>query len=108
MKLWAAIKCGIIFYKWAYIYYVGISMNETAVRIDEKGRVRIPKRIRETAQLREGSYVTIKIDGKVIKMEPAEPAADKYFGAFPVTKWPDDIDEFIVEVMQKTWTKKST
>lgn len=83
-------------------------MSETTVKIDQKGRVIIPKRIREIAQVKEGSYVHIRSKGKVIIMEPAEPAADKYYGAFKITKWPEDMDEFIVEVMQKWWTKSAT
>lgn len=79
-------------------------MSETTVKIDEKGRVIIPKHIRETVQLKEGSYVHIRSKGKVIIIEPSEPAADKYYGAFKITKWPEDMDEFIVEVMQKWWT----
>lgn len=83
-------------------------MSETTAKIDEKGRVRIPKSIRETAKLKEGSYVSIKAKGKTIIMEPAEPVADKYYGAFKITKWPEDMDEFIEELMQKWWTKSTT
>lgn len=83
-------------------------MSETTTKIDEKGRVTIPKSIRETAKLKEGSYVSIKAKGKTIIMEPAEPVADKYYGTFKITKWPEDMDEFIEEIMQKWWTKSTT
>ena len=83
-------------------------MSDTTVKVDEKGRVIIPKRIRETAKLKEGSYVSIKTKGKIIIIEPTEPVADKYFGAFKITKWPEDMDEFIVEVIQKWWTAHAT
>lgn len=83
-------------------------MSETAVKVDKKGRVLIPKKIRETAKLKEGSYVNIKTKGESIIMEPAEPVADKYYGAFKVTQWPEDIDEFTVEVMQKWWATRDT
>jgi AbrB family looped-hinge helix DNA binding protein len=83
-------------------------MSETTVKVDEKGRIIIPKIIRETTKLKEGSYVKIKAKGKTIIMEPAEPVADKYRGAFKITKWPEDMDEFIVEVMQKWWTQSAT
>ena len=56
----------------------------------------------------EGSYVNIKTKGKSIIMEPAEPVADKYYGAFKITQWPEDIDEFTVEVMQKWWISHAT
>jgi len=83
-------------------------MSSTTVKVDEKGRIIIPKDIRETVNLKEGSYVTLKAKGKTIIMEPLEPVADKYFGAFKVTKWPEDMDEFIVEAIKKWWTTQPT
>lgn len=83
-------------------------MSETTTKVDEKGRVRIPKRIRETTKLKEGSYVNIKTKGKTIIIELSEPVADKYFGAFKIDKWPEDMDEFIGEVMQKWWSHHDT
>jgi AbrB family looped-hinge helix DNA binding protein len=83
-------------------------MSEATVKVDEKGRVLVPKKIRETAKLKEGSYVTIKTKGESIIIEPAEPVADKYYGAFKITNWPEDIDEFTVEVMQKWWDTRDT
>ncbi|MGD6807428.1 MAG: AbrB/MazE/SpoVT family DNA-binding domain-containing protein [Candidatus Bathyarchaeia archaeon] len=44
-------------------------MNRWAVntaKLDEKNRVRIPKKIREAVQLAEGSCVNIKAEGKAI------------------------------------------
>jgi len=83
-------------------------MTETTVKVDKKGRVIIPKNIRKTAKLKEGSYVNIKTKGKSIIIDPAEPVADKYYGAFKITQWPEDIDEFTVEVMQKWWISHAT
>ena len=82
-------------------------MTATAVKMDEKGRIIIPKRIRKAAQLKEGSYMNISTKGKIVIIAPIEPVADKYFGAFKVTNWPEDLDEFVVEVKEK-WRKKST
>ena len=76
-----------------------------SVRVDEKGRILIPKRIREKAGVREGSYVKIKADEKGIVIEPLRDIADRYFGAFKVIEWPDDLDEFVTEVMGKWWTR---
>jgi AbrB family looped-hinge helix DNA binding protein len=87
---------------------VGTRMSNTTAKVDEKGRIIIPKNIRETAKLKEGSYVTIKAKGKTIIMEPLEPVADKYYGAFKITKWPENMDEFIVEVIKKWWTTQPT
>jgi len=73
-------------------------MSGTTIKMDEKGRIIIPKRIRKAAQLKEGSYITIRSKGKTVIIEPIEPVADKYFGAFKVTKWPEDLDEIILAV----------
>lgn len=82
---------------------------ETA-RVDEKGRILIPKSVREKAGVREGSYVKINVDEKGVVIEPLGTIADNYFGAFRVIEWPDDLDEFVTEVMRKWWarTKRAT
>ena len=80
----------------------------TIVKVDEKGRVVIPKSIREKVKLKEGSYVNVKAEGKNIIMEPLESIADKYFGAFKVSRWPNDVDEFMAEVMKRWWKTQDT
>lgn len=83
-------------------------MSSATVKVDEKGRIIIPKNIRETANLKGGNYLTIKAEGKTITMERLEPIADRYFGTFKVTKWPENIDEFIVEAIKEWWTNQAT
>jgi AbrB family looped-hinge helix DNA binding protein len=78
------------------------------VKVDEKGRVVIPKSIREKVKLKEGGYVNVKAEGKVIIMEPLKSIADKYFGAFNVDRWPEDVDEFITRVIKRWWTAQDT
>lgn len=78
------------------------------VKVDEKGRVLIPKSLREKVGVKEGGYVKIRADEKSIVIEPLEPIADKYFGAFKITKWPEDLDKFMVEVISEWWSQKST
>jgi len=68
----------------------------------------IPKGLREKVKVKKGSYVRIKTDGKSIIIEPIGPIADKYFGAFKITKWPEDLDEFIVKVTRGWWLQKAT
>jgi AbrB family looped-hinge helix DNA binding protein len=85
------------------MYASGNIMVETTAKLDAKGRIRIPKQIREAAQLKKGSCVNIKTKEKTIIIELAEPVADKYYGAFKVEKWPDDIDQYAAEVIQKRW-----
>lgn|GEM_PF-1173512 len=65
------------------------------VKLDKKGRMMTPKALRHKAQLKEGSFVRVKADGRKILMEPLGPIADKYFGAFKITRWPED---FITDV----------
>ena len=83
-------------------------MSETTTKIDVKGRIIIPKNIREAAQLKEGSYVTIKAKEKTIIVQEIQPVADKYYGAFKIAKWPENMDEFIVEAVKKWWTTQAT
>ena len=87
--------------------FSGLKLMEIA-KVDEKGRVVIPKRLRDKAEVKEGSYVKVKANGKNIIIEPLEPIANKYFGAFKIVKWPEDLDEFAVKVMKKWWTQKAT
>lgn len=77
-------------------------------KVDEKGRVVIPKDLREKAKVKERSYVRMRTDGKSIIIEPVKPIAEKYFGAFKVTKWPEDLDEFLVEATRRWWLQKAT
>lgn len=78
------------------------------VKVDKKGRIVIPKRLREKAEVKEGSYVRIRADEKCIIIEPLEPITDKYFGAFKIEEWPEDLDEFMIEVVNKWWARKAT
>ncbi|MCW4044524.1 MAG: AbrB/MazE/SpoVT family DNA-binding domain-containing protein [Candidatus Bathyarchaeota archaeon] len=83
-------------------------MSVTTAKVDEKGRIIIPKKIRKTTNLKKGSAVTIKTKGKTIIIEPLEPVADKYYGAFKIDKWPANIDEFTVEVTKQWWKTQHT
>jgi len=82
-------------------------MTEVA-KVDEKGRILIPKTLREKIEVREGDYVMMTTKEKSITIESLKPIADKYFGAFKVDKWPDDLDEFIFEVFKRWWKSKHT
>jgi AbrB family looped-hinge helix DNA binding protein len=75
---------------------VGNLMSETTAKIDKKGRVMIPKNIRKAAKIKAGTFVNIKATDTTIIIEPAESIAEKYGGLFQITKWPEDLDEFIV------------
>jgi len=78
------------------------------VRVDEKGRIVIPKSIRRKAGVKEGGYVSVEAREKTIILKPLEPTASKYYGAFKIVKWPEDLDEFIIEVVKEWWMRKAT
>ena len=78
------------------------------VRVDERGRVVIPKSIREKVKLKEGNYVNVRVEGKIIVLEPLGSIADRYFGAFKVSRWPEDLDEFVVGVAGRWWITQDT
>jgi AbrB family looped-hinge helix DNA binding protein len=82
---------------------VGTLMSETTAKIDEKGRVMIPKNIRKKTKIKPGTYVNIKTSDTTIIIEPAESIAEKYGGSFQIDKWPEDLDEFLVEATRKWW-----
>jgi AbrB family looped-hinge helix DNA binding protein len=76
-------------------------MTTEVVRIDRKGRLLIPKKLREKAGIEEGGLVRLRAEERGIIIEPVESVADKYFGAFKVERWPDDLDEFLIKVMKE-------
>ncbi len=78
------------------------------VKVDAKGRVLIPKKLRTKAEITEGGYVKVEADENRVVIEPLEPVAEKYFGAFEVDSWPDDLDVYITEALRKEWTRKRT
>ena len=78
------------------------------VKVDEKGRVVIPKSIREKVKLKGGNYVNVRVEGKIIVLEPLGSIADRYFGAFKVSRWPEDLDEFMVGVARRWWMAQDT
>ena len=83
-------------------------MSETTAKIDDKGRVMIPKHIRKAAKIKAGTYVNIKATDATIIIEPAESIAEKYGGLFEIANWPEDLDEFMVEATRKWWTNHAT
>jgi len=78
------------------------------VKVDDKGRVAIPKAIREKAGVRPGDLVAVYLEEGRISIEPLESTADKYYGAYKVEKWPEDLDEFVVEALRKWWASRGT
>ncbi|MEM2739932.1 MAG: hypothetical protein QXQ29_03940 [Candidatus Bathyarchaeia archaeon] len=50
----------------------------------------------------------VRVDEKSIIIEPLEPIADRYFGAFKITRRPEELDEFTVEAIGVWWIRKAT
>lgn len=76
---------------------------DAVVRVDAKGRVLIPKGVREALGVREGALLRLRVvDGKIV-LEPEGGVADKYYGVFEVRRWPRDLDGFLTEVIRGWW-----
>lgn len=83
-------------------------MAEYTVRVDRKGRILLPKSVRERVGVREGGYVRVTVLERKIVVEPVESVADRYFGAFKVDRWPPDLDEFLARVISEWWSRELT
>jgi AbrB family looped-hinge helix DNA binding protein len=75
-------------------------------KIDKKGRILIPKKVRERAELKSGSYVKIRAKEKEVIIEPLEPVSDKYFGIYKIAKWPEDLDKEVLVLLNQQFVKK--
>jgi len=85
-----------------------MSEAESTVKIDEKGRIMLPEKVRKATKLGKGTYVTVKAKDRTITIEPAKSIADKYCGIFQITNWPEDLDEFTIEATRKWWATHGT
>ena len=83
-------------------------MEEAITKIDEKGRIIIPKTIRKKAKLKPGTYVNVKSKDHLIIIEPSESIAEKYSGIFQISKWPENLDEFATAATKKWWNQQGT
>jgi len=77
------------------------------VKVDEKGRVLIPKDIRVKANIQRGKYVRLKVDNNKVILEALGSVTDKFRGIFHVEKWPEDLDLLVEEAIRKWWLRKS-
>jgi AbrB family looped-hinge helix DNA binding protein len=77
-------------------------------KIDEKGRITVPKAIRKKAGIKPGTYVRVKSKDHLIIIEPSESIAGKYSGIFQISKWPEDLDGFFAAATEKWRTQQGT
>ena len=71
------------------------------VRLDGKGRVVIPRDIREKLGLRKGSRLRVSVVGGRVILEPVKSVASKYYGIYKPKCWPEDLDQLLVEVIRR-------
>lgn len=78
------------------------------IRVDNKGRLLIPKVLRDKTEITEGSYVKVETEGTRIIIEATESIAEKYRGAFKIDTLPEDIDQYTEGEILKKWLQKHT
>ena len=78
------------------------------VKTDDKGRIIIPKRIREKMGLKKGTKLKIVAKKDKIILKKERSIAEEYAGRFkPRKPIPNDIDEFLNTVIKKWWEKST-
>ena len=85
-----------------------VGIMSFVVIIDRKGRILLPKKVREMVGLDQGGYVRVKVEGERVIIEPIGSIAEEYFGAYKVGKWPEDLDSFMVETVRRWWASRGT
>ena len=78
------------------------------VRIDEKGRITIPRHIREACGLAEGMEVSLRVEGDRVIIEPIKSRADELFGIVEVRAWPADLDDYLIEALKRRSSECTT
>ena len=94
---------GFIFAGWDYLFMVGWLVF--VVRVDGKGRIVIPKSVRDALGIRVGQPIRVRVEGGRIVLVPLRGVADEYYGSVGVERWPADLDEFLVEAVREWWRK---
>jgi len=79
------------------------------VVLDRKGRVVIPKRIRDAIGAKEGTLFAVRIEGNRIVFEKIGKPSEKFAGIFrPKREIPEDLDSFVVEAIRAWWKRKES
>lgn len=78
------------------------------IRVDNKGRLLLPKTIREKTEIKEGTYVRVDTQGKRVILESTESPVEKYRGLFKVDNLPEDLDKFVEGEIYRRWLEKNT
>ena len=78
------------------------------VNIDEKGRMAIPKEIREKIGATQGGRIKITADKDKAMIEPLKPVAYAHYGAFNIARWPEDLDRYASKALKQWWIEEPT
>ncbi len=78
------------------------------IRVDSKGRLLLPKSVREKTEIKEGTYVKVETQGTRVILESTETPAEKYRGIFKTESIPEDLDNYLEGEILKKWLKKHT
>ena len=78
------------------------------VKVDEKGRVVIHKEIRDRVGVTEGGHIRIEADDVRVIIKPLKPVAERFYGAFKIERWPEDLDEYASEALKQWWRQRHT
>ncbi len=76
--------------------------------IDKKGRILLPKKVREKLQLEEGNKLRIEVRDESIILTKEISTAEKYAGKFKSKiRIPEDLDEFLSKVISNWWKENT-
>jgi len=78
------------------------------VKVDERGRMVIPKDIRERIGVEGGGYVRVESEDNRVIIRPHEPVAEEYYGVFKIEEWPEDLDDYMSEALRNWWRNRRT
>ena len=78
------------------------------VKVDGRGRLLIPRDIRRRAGIEENGFVKLSVEEGRLVVEPLGSIASKYYRAFTVDRWPNDLDSFLAEAVRGWLRREAT
>ena len=77
------------------------------VVLDGKGRILIPKSIRDSIGATVGTAFIVSLEGDKIILRKLGRPSERFAGIFkPKRGVPEDLDRFVIEAMQGWWKKR--
>jgi AbrB family looped-hinge helix DNA binding protein len=78
------------------------------VKLKEKGGLVIPEEMRDKVGLKTGGQVILEVEGERIIIKPSKPVSERFYRAFKVERWPEDLDEYSSEALKDWWKVRHT